>query len=490
MDEQPTLSGEMRASLPPIAQAYIAFLESQVALLREQVATLQATVSKLEGQMADLQARTRQDSGNSSRPPSSDPPGPRPHLKRTPSGRKRGGQKGHPGRARLMLAAGAVAAVTEHRPGQCPSCTLPLDPSLPTEGEPLVRQVWEIPPLRAEVTEHRGRSVRCPHCGVLVPTADLPDGAFGPRLMAIGSVLHGRYRLSMRETAQVLDDLFGVPLATGSVAALCQEVSAALAEPYEDVRARVETEDHANVDETGWKQSGERRWLWVAVTSLCTLFVVAKDRSAAALASVLGETFDGVVGSDRYKAYLSIPLERRQVCWAHLKRPLVGFAERGGEIGDWGTEAVDVVEKVFAAWYRYKDGGSDRAALQQEMTPLRVQMQELLERGTTLPSWMARAFCNDVRKLEPALWTFVTVEGVEPTNNAAERALRPAVLWRKGCFGADSEDGNSFVAKILTVAATCRQQRKPLLAYLTESVTAHRSGYPGPSLLPAPSPEG
>jgi len=252
------------------------------------------------------------------------------------------------------------------------------------------------------------------------------------------------------------------------------------------VRAQVEAETHAKVDETGWKQAGERRWLWAAVTALCTLFVVAKNRSAAVLVTLLGETFDGVVSSDRFKAYLSIPIERRQICWAHLKRNLVVFAERGGEIGDWGTEAVGVVEKVFAAWYRYRDRGGDRAQLQAEMAVLRAQMQTLWERGMTLPSWMVRALCNDVRKLEPALWTFVTVVGVEPTNNAAERALRPAVLWRKGCFGADSPAGNTFVAQILTASTTCRQQKRHLLAYLTSAVIAYRDGQSAPSLLPTP----
>ena len=145
---------------------------------------------------------------------------------------------------------------------------------------------------------------------------------------------------------------------------------------------------------------------------------------------------------------------------------------------------MGVVEKVFAAWYRYKEGEGDRARLQAELAPLRAQLQKLWERGTTLPSWMVRALCNDVGKLEPALWTFAMVEGVEPTNNAAERALRPAVLWRKGCFGADSADGNTFVAKILTATATCRQQKRHLLTYLTGAVAAYRVGNPVPSLLP------
>jgi transposase len=459
-----------------MAQAYVAFLESQIALLQDQVATLQATVSKLQVQLTDAQARIYQNSSNSSRPPSSDPPGTRPQLKHTPSGRTRGGQKGHSGHARIQLGADQITGRIDHWPVQCPACTLPLDASLPSEGKPTCVQVWEIPPTTAEVTEHRGYRVRCPHCAALVPAPDLPAGAFGPRLTAMGGLLHGRFRLSMRETTELFADLFGVPIGPGSVSALCQEVNAALSDPYEAVRAQVQAESRANVDETGWKQAGERRWLWVAVTALCTLFVVAKNRSAAVLATVLGENFDGVVSSDRYKAYLSIPVERRQICWAHLKRNLIAFAERGGEIGDWGKEAISVVEEVFAVWYRYQDGAHDRARLQAEIAPLRTQMQKLWERGTMLPSWMARALCNDVRKLEPALWTFVIVDEVEPTNNAAERALRPAVLWRKGCFGADSAAGNDFVAKILTVAATCCQQQKHLLTYLTDAIVAYRCG--------------
>jgi transposase len=483
MDEQPSLPGEVRASLPPLVQAYLTYLEAKIGLLQDQVTKLEAGMAKLQAQLADVQARADQHSGNSSRPPSTDPLGAPPRPKQPPSGRKRGGQPGHPGHARLQLAAVDLTAVVEYRPLQCPSCTLPLGSDLPIEGEPDCVQVWEVPPIAPQIIEHRGYRVRCPYCAVLVPTPDLPAGAFGPRLTAVASVLHGRFRLSMRETTEVLDDLFGIALGAGSVSTLCQDVNVALGEPYEAVRTRVEAETRANVDETGWKQAGERRWLWVAVTALCTLFVVAKNRSAAVLASVLGETFGGVVSSDRYKAYLSIPIERRQVCWAHLKRNLVAFAERGGEIGDWGTEAVGVIEKIFAAWYRYKEGSSDRTRLQEEVAPLREQMQKLWKRGTILPSWIVRALCNDVAKLEPALWTFLTVEGVEPTNNAAERALRPAVLWRKGCFGAASTEGNAFVARILTVAATCHQQQRNLLDYLTDAVIAHRHGQSTPLLL-------
>jgi transposase len=484
MDEHPRLPLEVRAAAAPLIQAYLVFQDNQIVLLQEQIASLQGDLGKLRLQLADALARAHQHSGNSSRPPSSDPPSAPVRPTKAPSGRTRGGQRGHSGHTRLQLSEEDLSGVVEHRPLQCPSCSLPLSLDLPTEGEPERVQVWEIPPISPQVIEHRGYRVRCPHCAVLVPTPDLPDGAFGPRVTAIGSVLHGRFRLSMRETTEVLGDLFGVPLGAGSVSTLCQDVSAALSEPYAAVRAQVEAETHANVDETGWQQAGEKRWLWVAVTALCTFFVVAQHRSAAVLLSLLGEGFDGVVSSDRFKAYLSIPVERRQICWAHLKRNLLAFAERGGAVGDWGKEAVGVVEKVFAAWYHFQEGSGDRAALQEEIAPLRQDLSALWESGGQLPSWMVRGFCADVSKLEAALWTFVTVDGVEPTNNAAERSLRPAVLWRKGCFGADSTNGNAFVAKILTASATCRQHKRHLLTYLTNAVIAYREGQTAPSLLP------
>lgn len=485
MDEQPTLPADVRASLPPAVQAYLAYQDAQIALLREQIAMLQAQLSKLQLQLADAQGRKLPHSGNSSRPPSSDPPDAPPRPKRCPTGRQRGGQQGHPGHQRIQLTEENLTAIVPHRPQQCPSCSFPLADDLPVEGNPQRIQVWEIPPIHPEVTEHRGHAVRCPHCDVLVPAPDLPVSAFGPRLTAMGGLLHGRYRLSVRETAGIFDDLLGVPVGIGSVSGLCREVSAAVSEPYEAVQDAVGNQEVVNVDETGWKQAGKRRWLWVAVSRLCTLFLVAQSRGAQVLTTLLGENYPGIVGSDRYRAYLSIPTERRQVCWAHLKRNLAAFAEHGGVVGDWGKEGLGFVAKIFAAWHRFKNGENDRSGLQAEIDPIRKEFRAFLEQGGEVPSWQVRGFSADLRKLEVALWTFASVEGVEPTNNAAERALRPAVLWRKGCFGADSTEGNQFVARILTVAATCRQQQRHLLGYLTEAVVAHCLGQSAPPLLPA-----
>lgn len=215
-------------------------------------------VTKLQGQLADAQERKPPHSGNSSRPPSSDPPDAPLRPKRPPSGRKRGGQPGHPGHARLWLQNENLSRIVAHRPTQCPSCTLPLTPNLPIEGKPQRLQVWEIPPITPEVTEHRGNAVRCPHCQVLVPAPDLPASAFGPRLTVLGSVLHGRYRLSMRETAGLIEDVVGVPIGVGTVPTLCQETSMALEDAFQAVAEQVTNAKHANVDETGWKQAGGR----------------------------------------------------------------------------------------------------------------------------------------------------------------------------------------------------------------------------------------
>ena len=337
--------------------------------------------------------------------------------------------------------------------------------------------------MLAHVTEHHGLSVRCPHCAVLVPAPDLPEGAFGPRVTALGSVLHGRYRLSMRETASVLDDLFGVPIGVGSIASLCQETSIALDDACQAVAVQVDQADHVNVDETGWQQAGARRWLWTAVAAHCTRFLVATRRNAAVLPTLLGETFAGLVTSDRYGVYRQIPNERRQICLAHLQRNVTAFAERSGPVGEWGQDMNATFDAVFVAWHHFKEAGRDRARLIETIAPLRAKIQGLLEYGKRHFSWQALSFCSDAFALEPALWTFVTTEGVEPTNNAAERALRPAVLWRKGCFGADSDDGNVFVARILTVRETCRQQQKHLFSFLTDAILAQRHGLSPPPLL-------
>ena len=482
MIEIPRLPDEIRTSLPLEAQAYIAALEAVIL-------ELQAELPVLHQQVSELQARTRQTSRNSSRPPSSDPPNTPPRPARPASPRKRGAQPGHRRHERQLRAVEEVDEVVEHHPQQCPACQAPLPRDLPAAAAPVRQQVWEIPVVQPHVTEHRYHQVVCPHCqeAVVAPRpAAVPAGMFGPSVVAWAGLLHGRYRQSMREITALLADGFHLPLGGGSVSNLCQVLSAALASPYQECQDAVTTAASNKVDETGWKQAGRRRWLWVAVNVVCTLFWVATRRNAKALWTLLGATFAGWVTSDRFKAYLTVTKERRQLCWAHLQRNWQAFSEVAGPVGVWGRQALSVIRRLFHLWHRFRAGELDRATLQTQMGPAQQRLHQLLTQGLDLPVKKVRTFSRELLTLWPALWTYLAIEGVEPTNNAAERALRPAVLWRKGCFGTQSEGGDQFVSRILTVVATCRQQERHVLSFLTEAARAHMTGQPAPKLLVTP----
>jgi len=452
-----------------------------VLALLDQVQTLQARVT-------DLETRLTLYSGNSSRPPSSDPPSAPPPPNRTPTGRKRGAQPGHPGHQRELLPPGEVTDFVIHRPSACPHCQTALPHDLPA-SEVLRQQVWDVPPQQPHITEHQFPTLTCPHCQTAVRAErppEVPPGSFGPQLVALVALLHGRYRVSTREVALLLNDLWHIPISLGSIPALYQTASSALAPVYAEVQTVVQAQAVANIDETGWKERHQQRYLWVAVTLLGTLFMIGR-RSRPALESLVGAAFGGIVGSDRYKAYAHLPPTRRQLCWAHLKRDWQFFRERDGPVGVWGEAAMAQIEALFAAWHRFRAGEIERVQLQDEMVPIAAELRRLVETGRDeLPWEKARGFCRDLLWVWPALWTFVTEEGVEPTNNAAERALRPAVLWRKGCYGTDSEEGSRFVERILTVTTTCRHQQRPVLPFLTDAVRVHWSGHPAPILMPTP----
>jgi transposase len=468
-------------------------LDEANALLRELwpvVQALRLEQERLRARIAALEARLGQNSSNSSRPPSSDPPAaPRP-LKRGPSGRKPGRQPGHVAHQRPLVPPERVDHLVTVWPERCAHCgrALPPTPELVTAA-PVRHQVSELPPVRVNVTEYQLQRLCCPACGDET-RADLPAGtpagAFGPRLQAAVAVLVGRYRLSRRAVVGVLADLIGADLALGSVDGLCQQTALALARPMAELGQAVRAAPVANADETSWRQAGKPCWLWVAVTGLATVFAIAKSRGGDVLKDLLGEDFAGIVGSDRWTAYLWLGVLRRQVCWAHLKRDLQALVDWGGAAKDVGQPALDLVARLFAAWHQARDDPLAWTQFPQTMAPIQEEFRTLLETGQASTSTKAAGLCRALLALWPALWTFVTVPGVAPTNNAAERAVRPAVLWRKQSLGTQTTVGNQFVCRLLSVAATCQQQQRPLLDYLTAVGTAALRGDPIPSLLPAP----
>jgi transposase len=452
--------------------------------LKAKIAGLDQRVAEQDRRLAELEARLKTNSSNSSLPPSANPPSaPKPPGK-PPTGRKPGGQPGHPGHSRPRLPAHQIVP---YRPSHCEQCQadLPADPS-PQDPPPRWHQVAELPESLAVLTEHQAHGRRCARCGHLTwatfPAEVLAHG-FGPRLTAAIAFLSGRCHQSKRTLEEAVETLWGVPLSLGSVIQAEQEMADALAEPYAQAEADVRRAAVKNADETGWAKAGKLCWLWLAVSAGAALFKICAGRGRAALASLLGESVHGTVGSDRWSVYGSIGLSARQVCWAHLKRDFQKWVDWGRETSGIGQAGLEAVRRLFAAWRDFRTGVLDRPGLQAALEPVGQDLHAALEAGCSCANKKAVKFCRNLLGLYPALWTFARVEGVEPTNNRAERTLRPAVLWRKISFGNHSEGGCRFVERILTTVQTLRLQHRPVLDYLREAVAAHRAGYSAPALI-------
>ena len=459
----------------------------ECARLRRELDAALARIAVLEGQIKELLDQLRRNSSNSSTPPSANPlDAPKPVVKR-PSGRRRGGQIGHRGHHRLRLPAHRVDKVVIHAPQTCVACAaaLPLDPG-PNDPKPGWHQVAELPMLAAVVTEHQFHARTCPACGLLnraVIPAEVRSHVIGPRLAATMSYLGGRFHLSKRAVKEFVEAVFDVPVSLGTVSALEQQTSAALAAAHGQARDAVREAPVKNADETGWKVAGARRWLWTAATATVAYFVIHVHRGARGLRELLGEAIAGVVISDRWSAYNGLPLEQRQVCWAHLKRDFQKCLERGGDGKIVGDVGLAVVDDVFTLWWDFRQRRITREALVAQLEPPVEELRQALERGSGCADHKVSAFCDNVLTLYPALWLFAAIEGVEPTNNHVERMLRMGVLWRKNAFGSQSESGCRFVERMLTVVQTLRLQKRSVLRFLEESVIAHRSGIQPPALL-------
>jgi transposase len=297
--------------------------------------------------------------------------------------------------------------------------------------------------------------------------------------------LRGPFRLSRRQVVERRGSPLDAPLSVGTVDALCQATGDALATPVAALVASLPRAPVVHADETPWKQGRDRPWLWVAVSALATVFRIAPGRDRGVIQGLIGTGYTGTLVTDRFSAYAWLDLAYRQVCWAHLVRDFQALVDRGGPAAPLGRDALAQAEALFAAWRRFRAGALDRAGLQAAIAPVDEALGALLLAGQTNADDRAAGLCRALLRLWPALWTFAEVEGVEPTNNAAERALRPAVLWRKSSFGTRCEAGARFVERILTVVATCRQHGHSVLDYLTQVCTAAQHGLPAPSLLPA-----
>jgi transposase len=465
---------------PPLPEALWSRIPEEV---REALSVVlqfyQTRIEHLEARVAELEARLQQNSANSHKPPSADPPHAKPAPKAKTGGHKPGGQPGHPKAERVRL---EPDRVIDHKPAACHACGAPLAGD---DASPRSHQVWELPEIKPEVTEHRFHTLACP-CGHATPApmpADIPTDGYGPRLKAAAVYLTGVPHLSKSQAEALFEDLLGIPISTGQVCALEAEAVELLAPVMTELKAALPRGD-VSMDETSWKQSGKLCWLWVGVARLFSVFHIAFSRGRKVVEGLLGSDYAFVLTTDRWSAYHRV--SRRQVCWAHLRRDFQALIDRGGAGRRVGEELLLISDLVFGLWQRIRDGTlTRRVAVQRIVAWFQPDFRVALESGAECDCARAAGLCRELLSRWDHLWRFCEEEGVEPTNNASERALRPAVLWRKKSQGTRSEVGSRYAATILSVAATCRQQGRRVWAYLTEVFNAGSRGEPAPSLLPA-----
>jgi transposase len=463
----------------PITPGQLASLPPELrAIVRTLIDHYEARIAALQAELATARKTPR----NSSLPPSSEHPHAKPPARRAPSKKKRGGQPGHAKHERALVPLERCDEVVTLRPDACRRCGGPLQGD---DLRPLRHQVWDVPPIRPHVTEYRRHRLNCPGCGLstcggLPP--GVPTGTAGPRLVALSALLMGCFRQSKRRVALFLEQVLGQPCSPGWVVKLQARATAALEPAARELVAELPSQPVLGIDETPTRQAGGKAWLWTFVASRFTAFAIRPTRAATVLTEHLTGDFSGVVGCDRARMYWS--LGRLQWCWAHLKRDFQALIDHDdGRVRRLGHDLMRKTKDLFGLWGDLRRGKLSRADWGRAMGPVRREVDDLLLRGRFSGHPRLVGMCRELHRHRARLWAFLEVEGVEPTNNASERALRHAVIWRKLSFGTQSERGSRFVETMLGVVETCRQQGRNVFGYITDAVQAHYAKQPTPSLL-------
>jgi transposase len=371
---------------------------------------------------------------------------------------------------------------TDHRPTRCHRCHAP---PIGDDPDPIIDQVIDLPEVMRHVTHHRRHTLACPHCQARTTAGPVPEAArgFGPGLQAATAYLSGVGRLGKRAIGSLFSELCGIPMALGGVGELEARTSVAPQPIHDEALGHTRGLD-ADVDEAGWEQGSRKAWLRVAVTRPVTVFLIRRHRDRGAFDDLVGPS-PGVLTTDRSPVYAHLPGERRQACWAHLRRDFRAMIDRRGRGSPIGEDLLMYADILADHWPQVRDGTRTRCWFQREVLPrLREEVRQLLDDGSRCGCAVTARVCRDLLALAVSLWTFASRAGVEPTNNAAERAVRHAVCWRKTSYGAASERGSRFVERMLTVMASCRSQGRGVMEFLTQAITAHRDSSLRPSILP------
>lgn len=459
-------------------------IEAQAATIKEQA----ARIAVLEAENAELRRRLGENSSNSSKPPSSDAPKDRAARPGSPpSGKKRGGQPGHKGSKRKLLPPDKVNSTTRHHPTHCRRCARGLPKQF--DANPVRHQVWDIPEIKAIIAEHQLFHATCEVCGettcATLPEG-VPQGAFGPGVLALATMLVADGHMSRRKVVRLLRDVFGIDISLGALSESEAIVSDAVAPAVEEARVHALAEKVKHVDATTWYRAGAYMALWVMATATVTVFTIAADATRETLRTWITRV-RGVLITDRGTQFGFWAMTMRQICWAHLIRRFAAFSERKGRMGDIGRELLFWSRHLIHMYHRVRDGTLPRTALQRAASKIRVHVERLLEEGRDLSITGVSGSCRDILNHRAAMWRFVDDPAVEPTNNHGERELRSLVTWRKCSFGSQSERGDAFAANLKSVIQTCRKQQRNVIEYLRLTIHAALHRESTPSLL-RPSP--
>jgi transposase len=465
--------------------------EARIAFLEAALAERDAKLAALTGQVAKLTELLGRNSRNSHLPPSSDGPGSSASggtaaRRRLKPGRKRGGQKGHRGSHRELLPPERVDTFVDLFPEVCMGCACQL-PRVADIAACRYQQL-ELRDHRPHITEWRRHEIDCERCGISTraayDSAQIPGSAFGPCLTAVVAMLTGAYHLSRRKTQKLLLELFGISVSLGAISAMEQRASEALKSAHNEALLEVQYAGIKHTDATSWTRSGKLMSLWTLASAAATVYQIFVDGCRDTIRPLFGPGL-GILVSDRATVFSFWAMAQRQICHAHLLRKFVAFSERDGTAGSIGRELLECTALVFEYWHGFKDGLLTRQELQFWLRPVQRDIERLLERGEKTDIERFSGACVDILAHRGALWTFVTHEGVQPTNNHAELELRDFVLWRRRSFGSQSERGERFAERMMTAVRTARKQGKDVLNFMVGSITAYIDGTREPRLFGA-----
>ena len=424
------------------------------------------TLLKMDARILEQEqiiAKLTRNSSNSSRPPSSDPPWRKKESsQKNPSKRKQGGQPGHKGKKRELLPPEMVAKTHDLFPEQCACCHRPFDQELQIASpNPLRHQVSDLPPITPVTTEYRCHSVLC-SCGHRT-VADLPkeiaQSEFGPGVHAVIAYLLAAHRVTRRGITEIMGSIFGVSISTGAVCNVAKRVSEACIPVVEVIKKHIASATALNIDETGWKDKGKRCYLWTFVALRAVFFLISPSRGAKVLKEVLGEHFAGIITSDDHSAYNSYHKKGiRQLCWPHLIRKLKALKDGRSSPHAYcfARNMLKEAGAIFTVWHAFKASGGSREQLWEKTLPSQERIRDFCEIFLYSKDPLVRTRAKKTLANWDHLFTFLKYEGVDPTNNKAEQALRPAVQWRKICFGSQSNNGMRFTERLSTVIGSCR----------------------------------